>query len=168
MLRRLLIGPLAMLACLASAQTRSQDVIYMKAGGAAFTMDVFKPKDPSGAAVIYLVSGGWFSAHESINPQLAKSLNDVGFTVFEVVQDPGRSRFTGPRLRPGKQQEQRRNSESDHLRSSLERACVGPAATRRSFAETAIVGVERAFGPPAGGKSGRRHGGAGRPRVRAS
>jgi hypothetical protein len=41
---------LSFLATLASAQTRTQDVIYMKAGGAAFTMDVLKPAKPNKAA----------------------------------------------------------------------------------------------------------------------
>ena len=85
MARRVALVFALLLTALSVAQERVRDVIYMKSGGAAFTMDVFKPKDPSGAAVIYLVSGGWFSAHESINPQFAKSLNDIGFTVFEVV-----------------------------------------------------------------------------------
>ena len=85
MTRRIALVLALLLAAFASAQERIRDVIYMKSGGAAFTMDVFKPKDPSGAAVIYLVSGGWFSAHEAINPLFAKSLNDIGLTVFEVV-----------------------------------------------------------------------------------
>lgn len=57
----------------------------MKSGGAAFTMDVFKPKTANGAAIIFLVSGGWVSSHEGINTDLAKGFNDQGYTVFEVV-----------------------------------------------------------------------------------
>lgn len=83
--RRIAIFVLSLLSCLGCSQTRIQDVIYLKQGGAAFTMDVFKPRTPNRAAVIFLVSGGWFSAHESINPDLAKAFNDQGFTVFEVV-----------------------------------------------------------------------------------
>ena len=60
-------------------------MIYLKAGGCAFTFDVFKPKAPNGKAIVWLVSGGWVSNHEGINPDLAKPLNDAGFTVFEVV-----------------------------------------------------------------------------------
>lgn len=85
MTRRFALILAFLLSAIASAQETIRDVIYMKSGGAAFTMDVFKPKDPSGAAVIYLVSGGWFSDHGMINPQFAKSLTDVGITVFEVV-----------------------------------------------------------------------------------
>ena len=57
----------------------------MKSGGAAFTMDVFKPKTPNGAAVIFLVSGGWVSTHEGINADFGKGFNDQGYTVFQVV-----------------------------------------------------------------------------------
>jgi acetyl esterase/lipase len=67
------------------AQERIRDVIYLKQGGCAFTMDVFKPKTPSHKAVIWLVSGGWVSDHNQISPDLAKLLTDKGFTCFEVV-----------------------------------------------------------------------------------
>ena len=88
MSRRLSILFLACLATLASAQTRFQDVIYMKAGGTAFTMDVFKPAKPNKAAVIFMVSGGWVSDHsmlKSFIPGIEKTFADEGFTVFEVV-----------------------------------------------------------------------------------
>jgi acetyl esterase/lipase len=85
---RLSIGLLFFLATLASAQVRTKDVIYMKAGGTAFTMDVFKPAKPNKAAVVFVVSGGWISDHsmlESFEPDLEKVFADNGFTVFEVV-----------------------------------------------------------------------------------
>jgi len=88
MSRRLPIVLLPFLATLASAQTRIQDVIYMKAGGAAFTMDVCKPAKPNKAAVIFMVSGGWISDHamlKSFGPDIEKVFADAGFTVFEVV-----------------------------------------------------------------------------------
>ena len=43
-----------LLATLASAQTKIHDVIYMKSGGTAFTMDVLKPAKPNKAAVIFI------------------------------------------------------------------------------------------------------------------
>lgn len=76
------------LAALASAQTRIPDVIYMKAGGAAFTMDVVKPAKPNKAAVVFMVSGGWISDHsmiKSFGAGVEKAFVDAGFTVFEVV-----------------------------------------------------------------------------------
>lgn len=72
----------------APASTRVPDVIYMKSGGAAFTMDVLKPETPNKAAVVYLVSGGWVSDHSMIGRREAdieKVFVNAGFTVFEVV-----------------------------------------------------------------------------------
>jgi acetyl esterase/lipase len=79
---------LSLLNVLTPPQTRTQDVIYAKAGGAAFTMDVVKPAEPNKAAVIFMVSGGWTSDHSmltSFMPQIEKAFTDGGFTVFEVV-----------------------------------------------------------------------------------
>jgi acetyl esterase/lipase len=79
---------LVVLATLASAQTKTQDVIYMKAGGTAFTMDVLTPAKPNKAAVVFVVSGGWISDHamlQSVGPDLERMFVDGGFTVFEVV-----------------------------------------------------------------------------------
>ena len=46
----------------APAFTLHQDVIYGRKYGMALTMDVFTPKEnANGAAVICVVSGGWFS-----------------------------------------------------------------------------------------------------------
>jgi len=76
------------IASLASAQNRTQDVIYMKSGGTAFTMDVLKPAKPNKAAVVFMVSGGWISDHsmlKSFGPDLEKVFVNAGFTVFEVV-----------------------------------------------------------------------------------
>ncbi|MBS1728066.1 MAG: alpha/beta hydrolase [Armatimonadetes bacterium] len=67
------------------AQERLTDQIYMKSGGAAFTLDVFKVAKPNAPCVIWLCSGGWVSDHKDINPILAKAFNDQGMTVVEVV-----------------------------------------------------------------------------------
>lgn len=83
--------PVLLISCLATkaaAQARTQDVIYMKAGGTAFTLDVVKPAKPNKAAVVFMVSGGWFSDHtmlQSFMPGIEKVFADAGFTVFEVV-----------------------------------------------------------------------------------
>ena len=69
----------------AVAQERLRDQIYLKEGGAAFTLDVFKPKNPNGGAVIWFVSGGWVSRHDDINETLALALNQTGLTVVQVV-----------------------------------------------------------------------------------
>src|SRR5437868_2338011 len=79
-----------------SPQTRTQDVIYMKAGGIAFTMDVLKPAKPNKAAVVFMVSGGWISDHsmiKSFGADIEKVFADGGFTVFSVVHG-AQPRFT--------------------------------------------------------------------------
>src|SRR5436853_271884 len=68
------------------AYTRQQDVIYGRKHGTALTMDVFRPKaSANGAGVVFVVSGGWFSAHEAINPGFVAELLRRGYTVFAVV-----------------------------------------------------------------------------------
>ena len=64
---------------------RTEDVIYGRKFGTALTMDVFKPAKPNGVGLIFVVSGGWFSAHEVINEGFLKPFLDRGYTVFAVV-----------------------------------------------------------------------------------
>ena len=64
---------------------RLKDVVYAHKLGVALTMDVFKPQKPNGIGVIWMVSGGWVSNHDSINPGRARVFTDRGQTVFEVV-----------------------------------------------------------------------------------
>ena len=87
-MRFMAFGLLSFLASLASAQSKTQDVIYMKAGGTAFTMDVLKPAKQNRAAVVFVVSGGWISDHsmlKNVEPDIEKVFVHDGFTVFEVV-----------------------------------------------------------------------------------
>ena len=54
--------------------TVKQDVIYGRKFGTALTMDIFTPKkDAKGVGVIIVVSGGFFSSHESISPALCQA-----------------------------------------------------------------------------------------------
>ncbi len=85
-LRKLSSIFLLLVVCLASAKdTRIKDVIYQTRGGFALTMDVFEPATPNGGAVIWLVSGGYSSNRDQINPMLADIFTKRGLTVFEVV-----------------------------------------------------------------------------------
>lgn len=63
------------------------DVVYGHKHGLAMTMDVFQPQDDAnGAAVLFMVSGGWYS-HWAPPQQAAarfRPLTDAGFTVFAV------------------------------------------------------------------------------------
>src|SRR5260370_1061145 len=62
---------------------RTQDVIYGRKFGMALTMDVFTPaKNPNGAAVIVVISGGWFSDHKAINTAFADPFLKRGYTDF--------------------------------------------------------------------------------------
>lgn len=65
---------------------RKEDVIYGRKFGTALTMDVFSPKENSnGKGLIFVVSGGWFSAHEAINAGFISPFTARGYTVFAVV-----------------------------------------------------------------------------------
>lgn len=76
--------------------TRTEDVVYGRKHGMALTMDVIAPKEnANGAAVIWCVSGGWFSAKEAINPGFVDELLKRGYTVFAVVHG-SQPRFTIP------------------------------------------------------------------------
>ena len=72
---------------LASAQpapdlNRVRDVIYQKRDGFVLTMDVFKPAQPNGAAIIKIISGGWNSNHNGIGDG---GWTKAGYTTFVVV-----------------------------------------------------------------------------------
>jgi acetyl esterase/lipase len=76
--------------------TRQEDVIYGRKWGMALTMDVFTPKkDANGAAVVYMVSGGWFSRHEAVNGAGYQEFLKHGYTVFAVVHG-SQPKFTIP------------------------------------------------------------------------
>jgi acetyl esterase/lipase len=77
---------------------RTRDVIYGRKFGMALTMDVFTPKkDANGAAVIVVVSGGWFSGTEHIRPAMYAPFLQRGYTVFAVVHG-SQPKFTVPEI----------------------------------------------------------------------
>jgi acetyl esterase/lipase len=79
---------IASVAPFASGQTfkRQEDVIYGRKYGTALTMDVFTPTGKAnGAAIVYCVSGGWFSDHAAINLGWVSPFTNRGYTVFAVV-----------------------------------------------------------------------------------
>lgn len=78
--------------------TRTEDVIYGRKDGVALTLDVIAPRqNANGAAVVWVISGGWFSRHESINPQFAAEFVNRGYTVFAVVHG-SQPRYTIPEI----------------------------------------------------------------------
>ncbi len=77
--------------------TRTEDVIYGRKHGMALTLDVFKPKQATGAALVFAVSGGWFSAHEAISDKIFEEFLRRGYTVFAVVHG-SQPKFTIPEV----------------------------------------------------------------------
>jgi acetyl esterase/lipase len=76
---------------------RVRDVVYQHKLGVALTMDVFKPAKPNGIGVIWMVSGGWFSSHDHIDPRVSRPFTDRGQTVFQVVHG-SQPKFTLPEI----------------------------------------------------------------------
>jgi acetyl esterase/lipase len=77
--------------------SRKEDVVYGRKHGMALTMDVFTPKKANGAAIIMVMSGGWFSSHDWVSPAEADEFLKRGYTVFEVVHG-SQPRFTIPEI----------------------------------------------------------------------
>jgi acetyl esterase/lipase len=90
-MKRHLLYTLALLVCFSSlGEThvefkRTEDVIYGRRPGVALTLDVFQPANPNGYGLAFMVSGGWYSSHEAINPVFFQVFLDRGYTVFAVV-----------------------------------------------------------------------------------
>ena len=77
---------------------RKADVIYGRKSGLAMTMDVFTPREgANGAGVVLIVSGGYFSNHDAIMPNLFRPLLNRGYTVFAVVHG-SQPQFTVPEI----------------------------------------------------------------------
>ncbi len=77
----------ALLATSATAQvTVTADVVYGHKDGMALTYDVFQPDEANGAAVMYMVSGGWFSRWQppERRQRAFQHLLDAGFTMVAV------------------------------------------------------------------------------------
>lgn len=75
---------------------RTEDVVYGRKWGMALTMDVFTPHEKAnGSGVVFVVSGGWFSSHQVINPAYLEELLRRGYTVFTVVHG-SQPKFTIP------------------------------------------------------------------------
>ncbi len=94
MFRSLFIAPVLLSVLLASSsfaedwRTIMPDVIYGHKAGMALTYDVVKPAKPNGAAVLFMVSGGWVSTWARpdavVRTEKPESLN-----LFEKIVDRG-------------------------------------------------------------------------------
>ncbi len=91
-----IVGWIGWAALAAEPETYTRkEVIYGRKDGMALTLDVITPTKTNGAAVIWAVSGGFYSSHDAIRPQLVAALLDRGYTVFAVVHG-SQPRFTIP------------------------------------------------------------------------
>lgn len=78
--------------------TRTEDVIYGRKFGTALTLDILQPaKNSNGYGIVFMVSGGWFSAHEAVNLKACAPFLDRGYTVFAVVHG-SQPKFTIPEV----------------------------------------------------------------------
>jgi len=77
--------------------TRQEDLIYGRKFGTALTLDVFTPSKPNGLGLFFMVSGGFFSSHEAINPKMYQPFLNRGYTVFAVVHG-SQPRFVIPEI----------------------------------------------------------------------
>src|SRR4029077_7561319 len=62
------------------------DVVYGHKDGLALTYDVLKPAKPSGAAILWIQSGGWYSGYADPKNLVgaSKGFLDKGYTVVIV------------------------------------------------------------------------------------
>ncbi len=77
---------------------RAEDVVYGRKFGVALTLDVIQPAQPNGYGIVSMVSGGWRSNHDSINPKGYAPYLDRGYTIFAVCHGC-QPRFTIPEIR---------------------------------------------------------------------
>ncbi len=77
--------------------TRTEDVVYGRKFGTALTMDVFRPAKSNHRGILFMVSGGFKSDHDGINPGFYGHLLERGYTVFAVVHG-SQPRFIIPEI----------------------------------------------------------------------
>ncbi len=84
-------------ASLADQAFQRTEVIYGRKFGTALTLDVFRPENPNGCGLLFMVSGGFFSSHDAINVSYLNPFLDRGYTVFAVVHG-SQPKFTIPEI----------------------------------------------------------------------
>jgi acetyl esterase/lipase len=97
--RSLLLAVPCLLATVARAQDPQvvPDVVYGHKDGMALTYDVIKPTKQTGAAVLWVQSGGWYSAYTAPKTLVAgsKGFLDKGYTVV-VIRHGSAPKYTVP------------------------------------------------------------------------
>jgi acetyl esterase/lipase len=79
---------LAGIASAADSFEITPDVVYGHKAGMALTFDVIRPKDPNEAAVLFMMSGGWFSGWVPPEGFMSPQVPD-GFKHFRELVDSG-------------------------------------------------------------------------------
>jgi len=82
-----LVATLLLLSANASAEMQIKaDVIYGHKDGMALIYDVIQPANPNGAAIVFMISGGWFSnwAPAAMRAERFSDMLQAGFTVIPV------------------------------------------------------------------------------------
>ena len=83
----------ALLLSLANAEiappTITPDVVYGHKVGMALTYDIVKPSQPNGAAVLFMVSGGWVSTWSDPAPLVASAMATKSHNGFGMLLDRG-------------------------------------------------------------------------------
>lgn len=64
--------------------TATRGIVYTQRHGHDLTLDVIRPQQPSGAAVLMMVSGGWKSDPHKFEPWMASSFLRHGMTVMAI------------------------------------------------------------------------------------
>lgn len=78
--------------------TRISDVVYEHKDGMAFVFDMIRPAKQNGAAILYILSGGWVSRDAaSISTGSYKSYTDKGYTVF-IISHGSQPRYNIPEI----------------------------------------------------------------------
>ena len=80
--------------------SRTRDVIYLKKDGFALTYDIVTPRVQNGAAIAFMLSGGWHSSHKSLESidqgffgGMTRVFLNRGFTLYYVIHG-SQPRFT--------------------------------------------------------------------------
>ncbi|MDB6071630.1 MAG: axeA 5, partial [Verrucomicrobiales bacterium] len=73
----------------AAAPVLTTDVVYGHKAGMALTYDIVKPAKPNGAAVLFMVSGGWVSMWMDPAPLITKAMAAKDSNAFGMLLDRG-------------------------------------------------------------------------------
>ena len=78
--------------------SRKSDIVYDHKDGLAFVFDVISPEKKNGAAILYILSGGWVSREAStMNTDFCKYYTDKGYTVF-IITHCSQPRYNVPEI----------------------------------------------------------------------